>query len=398
MTEVVNNYKQDVQHELENILAYWMQFTIDEENGGFYGKIDNENIVYPGASKGSVLNSRILWTFSAAYNHIGKEEYLKVAERAYKYLAGFFVDSVYGGVYWSVDCKGRPLDTKKQIYAIAFATYGLSEYYIASGDEAAKQLAFELYEVIERYSHDKVNGGYIEALAVNWEQLDDLRLSLKDTNEKKSMNTHLHILEAYANLYRIWPDDKLKHNIIEVINLFLNKIIDNQTNHLRLFFDEDWNSKGDIVSYGHDIEAAWLIQEAAELIHEEKLLLEVKEQSVKIAFASEIGLDTDGGLWYEKDGSHLIKEKHWWPQSEAMVGFYNAWQITGDEHFLNRSLGSWKFVQQHLLNKEKGEWYWGIKEDNSVMQGEDKVGMWKCPYHNGRACIELIKRIGNIDN
>lgn len=397
MIEVVNIYRQEMQQELKNILAYWMEHTIDEANGGFAGKINNDNIVVPAAPKGSVLNSRILWTFSAAYNLTKDATYLNIAARACSYLVDFFVDKEYGGVYWSVDYSGKPLDTKKQIYAIAFAIYGLSEYHLASGNDKAKQQALALYNVMEQYSHDTAKGGYIEALTKDWKEIGDLRLSAKDSNEKKSMNTHLHILEAYANLYRIWPDDQLRHHITELINLFLNNIIDPQTNHLRLFFDEDWNSKGDIVSYGHDIEAAWLIQEAAEVIHDEKLIVEVKERSVKIAVASERGLDTDGGLWYEKEADHLIKEKHWWPQSEAMVGFYNAWQITGDQHFLNRSLNTWKFVQAHLLNKEKGEWYWGVKEDYTIMQGEDKVGIWKCPYHNGRACIELIRRI-DADN
>jgi mannobiose 2-epimerase len=392
MTEDLKGYQQELQQELQNILAYWMRHTIDETNGGFYGKIENDNTVHSNAPKGSVLNSRVLWTFSAAYNQTKNKEYLKIAERAYDYIVQFFIDKEYGGVYWSVDHNGQPLDTKKQIYAIAFAVYGLSEFYAASQREQAKQYAIALYEVIEQHSHDKVKLGYIEALTKDWKEIDDLRLSEKDSNEKKSMNTHLHILEAYANLYRIWPDEGLKKNIIELINLFLDHIIDPLSNHLRLFFDEDWNSKGDIVSYGHDIEAAWLVQEAAEIIRNETLINQVKKRSVLIATASERGLDKDGGLWYEKKADHLVKEKHWWPQSEAMVGFYNAYELTGDNQFLARSLDSWKFIQRHLLDN-KGEWYWGVREDYTVMEGEDKIGMWKCPYHNGRACIELIRRI-----
>jgi len=394
MREVLDKYKSEAKQELENILTYWTKHTVDLQNGGFYGKIDNENNIDEKAPKGSVLNSRILWTFSAAYNLTPKAIYLQTAERAFKYITNYFIDKKFGGVYWSVDYRGNPADTKKQIYAIAFAVYALSEYYRASEDKVAKQTAIDLYKAIVERSHDKVNGGYIEALTREWAEIKDLRLSAKDANEKKSMNTHLHVLEGFANLFRIWPDAELKQRIVELIYIFLDHIIDKETNHLVSFFDDEWNAKSQIISYGHDIEAAWLIQEAAEIIQDEALAEKVKERSVKIAVAAQKGLDKDGGLWYEKDlaENHLIKEKHWWPQAEAMVGFYNAYQVTGDPSFLENSLGSWNFIKEHMLNKKDGEWFWGIKEDNSIMQGEDKVGIWKCCYHNGRACIEIFKR------
>jgi mannobiose 2-epimerase len=393
MNELLRNYRQEMEQELKNILAFWMEHTLDFTNGGFYGKIDNDNKIYPDAPKGSVLNSRILWTFSAAYNYTNKTVYLQTAERAFKYISNYFVDKKSGGVYWSVDKRGDPLDTKKQIYALAFAVYGLSEYYLASEDEKAKQLSIDLYKAIVSHSYDKINGGYIEALTRDWKEIGDLRLSAKDSNEKKSMNTHLHVLEGFANLYRIWPDPTLKQKIVELIHIFLDHIIDPVSNHLILFFDEKWNGKSAIISYGHDIEAAWLIQEAAELIHDDALLQKVKLRSVKVAEAAERGLDKDGGLWYEKEADHLVKEKHWWPQAEAVVGFYNAYQLTADSSFLGKSLNSWKFIQRYLLDKKDGEWYWGVKEDYSVMEGEDKAGLWKCPYHNGRACLEILKRV-----
>lgn len=398
MKQVLETYRKEMGQELENILAYWIKHTIDLRNGGFYGKIDNYNNVDEKAPKGSVLNSRILWTFSAAYNFTNKPAYLQTAERAFKYITKYLVDDKFGGVYWTVDYRGNAADTKKQIYAIAFAIYGLSEYYKASRDEAAKQYAINLYNDIYNHSYDKVYGGYIEALTRDWKEIKDLRLSAKDFNEKKSMNTHLHILEAFANLYLIWPDKTLKQRIAELIQLFLDHIIDKETNHLVLFFDESWSPKSNIVSYGHDIEAAWLVQEAAEIIQEEELVQITKDRSIKVARASERGLDKDGGLWYEREADHLVKEKHWWPQAEAMVGFYNSYQVTHDESFLEKSLNSWKFIKKHILDQEKGEWYWGVTEDYSVMQGEDKAGLWKCPYHNGRACLEILKRIPQYVN
>ena len=404
MNEILENYQKDLKHELFQILGFWQQNTIDTTNGGFYGKIDNDNKIFQDAPKGSVLNSRILWAFSAAYNLTKNNEYLILAERAFKYIKDFFIDREFGGVYWTVDYKGKPLDTKKQIYALAFAIYGLSEFYISTKNEEAKELAIELYNTILTYSYDNKNGGYIEALTRRWDPITDLRLSKKDANEKKSMNTHLHVLEGFANLYRIWTDEKLKERITELINIFLDHIIDKETHHLILFFDDEWNVKSNIVSYGHDIEAAWLIQEAAEIIANKpadgaarQIIEKVKQASVQIAKAATEGLDKDGGLWYEfdVDKNHLIEEKHWWPQAEAMIGFFNAWEITNDVEYLDQSVSTWHFINEHIIDRENGEWFWGINKDNSVMN-EDKVGTWKCPYHNGRACIELIKRIDKL--
>jgi mannobiose 2-epimerase len=395
----LQKYKHELEVELNNILAFWQNKAIDKENGGFYGKIEYDNTIIFQASKGAVLNSRILWSFAAAFNLTKNKDYLITAERCFNYLKEFFIDKEFGGLYWTLDYRGQPLDSKKQIYALAFAIYGLSEFYTSSKNEAAKVLAIELYHLVVKYSYDKENGGYIEALTREWKEIADLRLSNKDANEKKSMNTHLHVLEGFANLFRIWPDEKLKERITELIFIFKNHIIDPQTHHLVLFFDEKWHKRSNIVSYGHEIEAAWLIEEAAAIIKDGRLLEQVKEQSVLLAEASTDGLDTDGGLWYEYDiGSNdLIKEKHWWPQAESMIGFFNAWQITANEAYLEKSLNSWKFVQQHILDVKNGEWFWGINEKYEVMD-EDKVGLWKCPYHNSRACIELIHRIRRIES
>ncbi len=393
----LDQYKKELQNELSELLNFWQKNTIDNEFGGFYGKLDNSNKVFPHAPKGSVLNSRILWTFSAAYNLTGNMDYLNTAERAFVYIIDHFIDKKYGGVYWSVDYKGDPLDTKKQIYALSFAIYGLSEFYQCNKNEQAKKLAIELYNLIVEHSYDTINGGYIEALSADWMEINDLRLSKKDANEKKSMNTHLHVLEGFSNLYRIWPNEGLNKKITELIHIFLDHIIDKKSNHLILFFDEEWNVKSDIISYGHDIEAAWLIQEATEVIGDKELLEKIKIKSVKLANAAAEGLDKDGGLWYEYNANenHLIKEKHSWPQAESMIGFFNAWQINGDERYLEKSVNSWRFTQQHILDKVNGEWFWGVTENYSLME-EDKVGIWKCPYHNSRACIELIRRISKV--
>jgi len=388
-------YRDDMKAELEAILLYWSKNSCDHVNGGFVGRIDENNVVDNVAPKGSVLNSRILWAFSSAYAVTGNDEHLQVARTAYNYIVSNFIDKTHGGVYWLLKSNGEPLDTKKQLYALAFAIYGCCAYFNASGNEAAKNRAIELYHTIEQYSYDHQYTGYLEAFTRDWQPLDDLRLSKKDVNEKKTMNTHLHILEAYTALYRVWPDDLLKQKIILLITNFTEHIIDRNNHHLLLFFDEQWNAKSGPLSYGHDIEAAWLLQEAAEAIKDLSLINRVKKIAVSIADAAAGGLDKDGGLWYEYEPSanHFNKEKHSWVQAEAMVGFFNCWQITGNDLYLGRSVQAWYYVKSFIKDRQYGEWYWGRNEDGSVMQGQDKAGIWKCPYHNSRACIEIITRI-----
>lgn len=397
MIASLEQLKKELQEELTHILHYWMQNTIDEEYGGFYGKINNDNAADTNAPKGLVLNARIAWTFSAAYNHTKEKKYRAVADRACQYLIDHFLDKQYGGFYWSVDKYGKSIDEKKQVYGIAFCLYGFSEYYRATNDSKALQQAKDCYALIEQYSFDGENGGYLEAFTRNWQPVQDLRLSEKDANEKKTMNTHLHVLEAYANLYHVWKDEKLKISIKRLLENFINHIIDKDTGHLNLFFDEEWNVKGDIISYGHDIEAAWLLQEAAEAIEDADLLKKVKELSVKLSTAAAKGLDADGGLWYEKEHGKLVEQKHSWPQAEAMVGFFNSWQLTNDEKYLQYVFNNWSFIQQYIIDKKNGEWFWGINGDHTVMKGQDKAGFWKCPYHNTRACIEINKRIQTIN-
>ena len=387
--------KNELSDELNNIFNYWMNNTTDEVYGGFVGRIDENNQIVANAAKGSVLNARILWSFSAAYNLTQNPDYLQYAERAYQYIIDHIIDKEFGGVYWSVDYEGKALDTKKQVYANAFTIYGLSEYHIASGNESAKILAIELYNLLVKNSFDTKNTGYLEAFTYDWQPINDLRLSAKDANEKKTMNTHLHVLEAYTTLYSIWQSEELKWQIETLIHNFLNHFIDPKTYHCLLFFDEDWKSKSGLISYGHDIEATWLLQEAAEVIKNELLLEKIKAINIPITEAAVTGLDDNGGLWYEYEPAdhHLIKQKHWWVQAEALVGFYNTWQITGDEKYLAIVEKNWQYTKAKILDKKNGEWLWGINENGEAMKGEDKTGIWKCPYHNSRACMELIKRI-----
>ena len=395
MTETINTLRKEVTEELEgNILPFWMNKMTDRERGGFYGRISGEDVLMPDEPKGAILNARILWTFSAAYRLLKKPEYLATATRAKRYLLDFFYDKQFGGIYWSVDCEGHPLDTKKQIYALGFAIYGLSEYARATGDEEALEYAIRLFEVIEKYSFDAEKNGYVEALTRDWQPIADMRLSDKDENEKKTMNTHLHILEPYANLYRVWKDGRLKTQLKNLIELFVTKILDTQTYHLNLFFEDDWTNKYHLISYGHDIEASWLIHEAALVLGDETVLKQIEPVIMRIARAADEGLNADGSMTYERfsDKGETDRELHWWVQAENVVGHLNLYQHFGDEEALSTALRCWQFIKDKLIDRENGEWYWSRFADGSINRNDDKAGFWKCPYHNGRMCLEINER------
>lgn len=394
--------KQEIYNELtKNILPFWMERMVDEKNGGFFGQINGENKLVSEAPKGGILNARILWTFSSAVLNLKNSQYLKYAERAKNYILNHFFDAENGGTYWMLHADGTPADTKKQIYSQAFFIYALTELHRASGDEECLSKAKDLFHLIEKHSFDSEKNGYFEAYSRDWQLLDDLRLSEKDANEKKTMNTHLHILEAYTNLYRVWKDENLEKQLQNLIELFLTKIINPRTHHLDLFFDEDWNCKSTIISYGHDIECAWLLNEAADVLGNENLMNRVFKETLLVTEASSEGIQSNGGLINEKNyqTGHTDKNFDWWPQAEGMVGFFHAFQQTKNEYYALRTASIWSFIQENIIDHDEGEWFWSVTETGIKNTKDDKAGFWKCPYHNSRMCLEMIRRIENtFDN
>lgn len=395
--EKLVTFKKEMQDVLTgNILPFWIDKMVDHENGGFYGRIDGHGNLHADAEKGGILNARILWTFSAAYRVLGKSEYLEMATRAKDYIIAHFIDREYGGTYWSLDYKGNPKDTKKQFYAIGFMIYGLSEYVRATGDKEALDYAIQLFECIEEHSLDVIYNGYIEACTREWGEIADMRLSDLDANYPKSQNTHLHIIEPYANLYRVWKDERLEKALRNMINIFTDKILNPETNHLDLFFEKDWTrGAGHLESYGHDIECSWLMHEAALVLGDAEVLKKVEEIVPLVAKASEKGLNPDGSMIHEAnlDTGHVDDDLHWWVQAEAVVGFYNIYQHFGDESALDKSLQCWQYIKDNLIDYKAGEWYWSRHPDGTLNLDDDKAGFWKCPYHNGRMCLEIIERI-----
>lgn len=390
----VKKLRDETAHELEtNILPYWMKHTVDP-NGGFYGQINGKGELVPNAVKGGILNARLLWTFASAYRIFKKEEYLTIAKRACREIIDKFYDKKNGGTFWSLDASGKPHETKKQIYQLGFAIYGLSEYSRATGDEESKEYAIKLYHDIESHSFDKEKNGYWEAFTEDWKDLSDLRLSEKDDNTPKTMNTHLHILEAYTCLYRIWKDPELEKQLKNLVNIFCDKIL-MSSGHLGLFFDENLKNLSPCVSYGHDIEASWLIDESARVLGDQAVLQKTNAAIKKIAEASIEGFLGEGaGMIHEintKTGE-IDASREWWPQCESVIGFFNIYQRFHDPHYLQLAIQSWNFIKNHLIDKEKGEWFWSLYANGKINTDDDKCGFWKCPYHNGRMCMEIYER------
>jgi len=392
---LIENFKKDVRLNLEaNILPYWLDRMADPR-GGFYGRRDGYDNLHDDAPKGAVLNARILWTFSAAYRLTGKMEYLDAATRAKREIIDRFYDAEYGGIYWSLDAGGRPLDTKKQFYALGFAIYGLSEYARATADHEALEYAIRLFDDVETHSRDRVYGGYIEALTREWKPIADMRLSDKDLNATKTMNTHLHIIEPYTNLLRVWNDSRLRESIRSLLDIFLDIImVPGKRGHLGLFFNDRWErADGGAISYGHDIEASWLLLETAQVLGEPEPLARTLAATGRIAEAAFEGRCPDGSMIYERHPSGSYdNDRHWWVQAENVIGQTYLYLYHDRPDMLAKAVESWEYIKAHLIDHRNGEWYWSVR-DGRPNRDDDKAGFWKCPYHNSRMCLELMEKL-----
>lgn len=384
--------KGEIDKEGEDILAFWMSKSLDKNQGGFIGKLDNHGVLDPNASKGLVLNARILWTFASTQNINENPSVEEIVKRAYAVLTNNFFDKINGGYFWSLTHQNEPLNLRKQIYGQAFVIYAFAAYYQYTHDPEALVNALDLYRLIEKHAFDPLHGGYREAFAADWSNLEDMRLSPKDLNTPKSLNTHLHIMEAYVKLYQVWHDSGLVQKIKDLIDIFLLHFIDRKAGHVHMFFDDDWQVIPASWSYGHDIETSWLLYEAAE--HVQYRLDEVRDVAILLAEGVLPVVDAEGGVSYE---SHL-NQKHWWVQAEAMVGFMNAYQMTLHEKYLDAVYRIWDYTKKYIKDTKNGEWFWGRNEDGTVMEQEDKIGFWKCPYHNVRACMQMSERLKTIIN
>jgi mannobiose 2-epimerase len=397
---------------IDDILSYWIKHSIEKNGEGFYGAADMEGNPVLTANKSCVLNARILWTFSEASISFPNPEYDIIADRAFSFMEKYFADKQSGGYFMELKPDNSVASDIKHTYAQAFVIYALCKYYDFRPNPRVLESIQNYFRLLEMHTKDMENPGYFEAFTRDWKLYDKNRMA--DNNEPKSMNTHLHIMEAYSALYKVWKDETVKLRLKELLELFIDQII-RKDGHLGIFFDEAFNetiaSKG-ICSFGHDIEASWLLLEAAEILGDETILHSMKPLCIKMANSVErTGLDKDGGLFLESTrfGSHIRTNKHWWLQAETLVGFMNAFEMTGDIKNWETVKLSWDFIDNHVIDHEKGEWFTKVnrlgipflaepENDPSPYYRNDwKIDPWKCPYHNGRAMMELIKRIDRIN-
>jgi mannobiose 2-epimerase len=390
-----NVWRQTLADEARQILDYWSTHAVDREGEGFHGRVDIDNQVHPEAVRSAVLNTRLLWTYSAAGLYFEDASYRPLADRAYHYLIEHFVDPDHGGVYWSVHPDGSPADASKQVYAQSFALYAFAEYYRWTGEERAREEAIRIFRLLRKHAYDEQMGGYFEAFEPDWSASSHRMLTGGHDEAEKTMNTHLHVMEAFSNLYRIWPEAEMRTALEDMVSWFEERIYDPATGHLILFFKPDWTPVGQYFSFGHDIEASWLLLEAAELLGGD-WPDRVEPMALRLAQTSyQEGLDADGALLYEAEPEGLTRtEKSWWPQAEAMVGFYNAFQLTGEDRFREASFRVWTFIDEHIADRENGEWFSQLDRELRLQGGNDKVNAWKGPYHNTRACLEMHRRLG----
>ncbi len=382
-------FLQEVRENLTScILPYWLK--LKDPRGGFYGEVASDGTILYDAPRGVILNARIIWSFAAAYQALPETPYLVAAVHARDYFLEHFCDHKYGGVYWSVDAAGERLDTKKQLYAQGFAIYGLSELYKVTGDDEVLKNAINLYRVVETYFADKENGGYIEALARDFSPLEDMSLSAHDINADKTMNSHLHVLEAYANLYKVWPDEGLKEAVEKLLDLVGTKVMA-ADGHLQLYFRKDWSVMPGGVSYGHDIETSWLALECADALKDIDVVNRVRPWALSMGKAGNEGLLPDGSMRYEKllDGKY-DDSRQWWVQAETVVGNLWLWKYHADPQGADRALAAWNYIRENLVDEKDGEWWWAVLEDGSRDLSQPKVGFWKCPYHNTRMCLQVL--------
>lgn len=385
---------QEFHAELIAIADWWVKYSPDLEHGGFYGEIGVDNQPEKTASKGIILNARILWFFSEVAQVVDKPEYRHCAIRAYEYIVAHFVDRDFGGVYWELDARGQPINTKKQIYAQAFTIYALCAYHQLTQDLQALRLAQSCFALIEQHGIDLEREGYLEAFTREWGVIDDLRLSEKDLNYPKSQNTHLHILEAYTRLHQVDSRAQVKAALRYSIDMFDRYMIDRNTHHLRMFMDLDWKDFSPGYTYGHDIEASWLIAQALESLGDDAYTAALTPTLIRIAGVTlQEGIGAHGQVLdsYDFATQSVNADTVWWVQAEALVGFLYAYTVTGDTRYYDAANNTWQFIKRYQIDHKYGEWLWLSRLQAGAMDSYYKVGFWKCPYHNGRAMLEAMR-------
>lgn len=378
------------EHLVNDLIPFW-QGLKDEENGGFYGYLSYDLKLDKKAVKGCILNSRILWFFSNAYMVLGDPSLLESATHAYQFLKEHCVDDEFGGVFWSLTYDGKPEDTTKHAYNQAFSIYALASYYDASKNPEALEIAWKLYDLVESKCKDEY--GYLEAFTRSFEPEENDKLSENGVIAEKTMNTLLHVFEAYTELYRVTKEEKVAKQIRFMMDIIKDKVFNKEIGRQEVFFDRTWNTLIDLYSYGHDIETAWLVDRGLEVLDDEAYTNMLSPITKIITENIYNRAYIDHSLVNESENGVVDTTRVWWVQAEAVVGFLNGYQKQGDKKFLDASVDIWNYIKKYFIDKRNGsEWFWSVKEDHTPDE-KPIVEPWKCPYHNGRMCFEVLRRM-----
>ncbi len=381
-------------HLVNGIIPFW-KAVHDDEYGGYYGFMGYDLTLDKKAVKGCILNSRITWFFSKAYKVLGDKSLLEEASHGYEFMKKYCVDKEYGGVFWSVNYDGTPEDTTKHTYNQAFIIYALSAYYDATGDEESIQLASDIYKIIEEKCTDAE--GYLEAFDRKFQPAENDKLSENGVIADKTMNTLLHVFEAYTEFYRVTGREDVKKRLEWIMDIIADKIYNPVLKRQEVFFDAHYNSLIDLHSYGHDIETAWLLDYGTEVLGEEKYTKKIGE--ITRALTKQIYETAFDGhsLSNECEKGVVDTDRVWWVQAEGVIGFLNGYQHdTTKKEYLEASKSIWEYIREFVIDKRNGsEWFWLVDKDGKPYEDRPIIEPWKCPYHNGRMCLEVIRR--NID-
>lgn len=379
------------EHLLHTIIPFWKNLR-DNEHGGYYGWLGYDLALDKKAVKGCILNSRITWFFANAYTLLKDESLLDEAKHGFAFMKDYCFDKENGGIYWSITYDGKPEDTTKHTYNQAFCIYALSSYYEASKDEEALAMAKELFHIIEEKCTDEV--GYLEAFDREFHLIENDKLSENGVIADKTMNTLLHVFEAYTELYRVSKDTEVKKRLEWILDTIADKIYNPKLHRQEVFFDKNYNSILDLHSYGHDIETAWLLNRGVDVLGEETyqkkmgpIIDDLTAQVYKVAF--------DGhSLANECEKGVVNTHRIWWVQAETVIGFLNGYQRNPEKkEYLEAAKSEWQFIKDYVIDKREGsEWFWEVDENGKPYPDRPIVEPWKCPYHNGRMCIEVIRR------
>ena len=377
-------------HLTENLIPFWKGL-IDRDFGGYYGFSDFDHTVNEKYEKGCILNSRILWFFSSCAELTDDKDCIGYAGHAYDFLKSAYLDRKNGGVYWSVTYDGDPLDTTKHTYCQAFAIYALAAYYKVSADEESLGIANDLVKIIEQKCRDKY--GYLEAFNVDFTPASNEKLSENGVMAERTMNTLLHVYEAYTGLYEVTKSDYIADRLREMLTIFKDKMYNPEKHRQEVFFDRNYTPLLDLISYGHDIETAWLIDRGIEVLDDDELKAAYGDITCDLADNILHNAFDGNSLAQECEAGVVNEDRVWWVQAEAVNGFINEYlKDPSKTEYKDAAVAQWEYIKKNFIYKDGGEWYNQLDKSGKPYGNMPVVGPWKCPYHNGRMCLEIIRR------